>query len=116
MRRRGLRGNEGQGRGRVASLQVLAGLLELWIRASWGRGMEDSEQRGHAITSEGLLNAKIVRSCDTANENARSGAQAVLGKEAEIPGGEHARVLEVAGFENTPVLKGAVLRVVSTWC
>lgn len=100
----------------MASLQVLAGLLEFWIRAPWGRGVEDSEQRGHAITSEGLLSAKIVRSCDTANEEARRGAQAVLGKEAEIPGGEHARVLEVAGFENTPVLKGAVLRVVSTWC
>lgn len=62
-----------------------------------------------------MRGTKIVRDCDIA-EKTRSGAQAVLGKEAEIPGGDHARVLEVTGFENTPILKGAVLRVVSTWC
>lgn len=56
-----------------------------------------------------------MRGCDIA-EKTRNRAQAVLGKEAEIPGGDHARVLEVTGFENTPVLKGAELRVVSTWC
>lgn len=56
-----------------------------------------------------------MRGCDIA-EKTRSRAQAVLGKEAEIPGGDQARVLEVTGFENTPILKGAELRVVSTWC